>query len=1638
MLANTLAPLAAVVPSHVYAEGTGASEEEIVVENKEESASGEEADTEETADGQDLTVEEDKNEDEKTKEDDVEASDTGENKEEENGNEIESENPDEDEDVVDPEAPDIIKGGGVSDYRSVADIEDNETVEVGEIPMPVKVATTESSGTEPATVPSGTEPITTIEISETEPSPVVDPEVSVIEEPVGTLEVKKYETLAEDMEVEDSTEEYWNVDGEVAKTINKVKLGVKYIFPLDKEVSVTFTKLPELEEDRDYLKIERVKVDQLNLPADFVTNAEYAFDITIVDENGDPCEEGRMENKKDFEYDLTLPKPEGKEVEIVYIEKDLEEVLKEAKEGELKTEEIKEISEGKIEQEMDEEKVEVKGLDHFTLFVVSEVNRATYWDWASRTKQWTIEYERNGFAQYKENPTGNVLQKGREIGLGSDYILMRRPGTGRAYLGYDGFDSTLLNPNGPTLSETLIKEISWQSYPAKSPNDHYLNIYLFKPKFLGFDYATIVYVPSVGTANEWNTYSTDSPGLLYVKKDGTNYYYNSMSALINDYGNWKIRPDESTKSGITIVSGSSDSGPEIENYIDNVKIYYTNGEVDTYTFENSTDNTSPIPSFSTTISSPTNQTSIPVNLTFNEDVYGLEKNDFVLTNATIPGSITKVSQSQYQININPVNSGEVIISIPQGAVFDATGNPNTFASFTIEYAPDTVAPTSNISIQADLNETPDLTHNNGWHGEGWYYNFDKILLSISNPESGDFIQYQIMDGDSSAPGQTWISAGNQIDLAQTINGKVDGIYTIFWYAKDSAGNTETTKREVVKIDRTSPTYTIDFDSINGLKNNNVTYIKDNEIQIKVNVGDALSGYTRARYDLHTANENWNCTYQSTNEDNLVPAKNSDTRTLTVSGLSDGRYCLKIWVYDDVQNKASVDTNGKQWVHFIIDNTPPVVSNINITKDNKPVTYVKAGDTITITADVTDDNGVSAVSADFSRNENYSSIPTPAYITMTKTSGNTYQAQYTVPSSWTDGTMYIKVAARDLTGGNWVRSTEYKTVIVDNTPPSAPTIISPSEGSYFNSTPILNDWSDVTTDTSGIAYYRIEYVYDDGHNFFEGPYRTTTDSQRYHIPADNEQGGVKFRVQAFDNAGNEGAWSGYVHYYFDKTPPSAPKLTGNPVQYVKWGNVTRTWLPSESTDVDYYMYKNITNGWTSGPYDAGQNEYSITHNTGNYDRIFEWKVSAVDYAGNETWSENTYKVVVDNTPPISIITIPANDGNNSVVYNSTWSGTIAGTASDNISGVFSVKLSIKRESDGKYWNGGAWVGGAENSVRVSATVTNNSWSYSLTSPLEDTYTIISHSIDQAGNVEDSYQLTIVYDKTIPEITLTTDPTDPDGSNDWFKTKPTITLTATDSFDIDRVEYQWGSDTGSWTTYTSPFKPDSEGKLVLYYRSIDKAGNESVGVKNIKVDTDKPSSVSNVEATYNENENSITLDWDVEDSDIKEVRVYKGKSSDFDTDSLNRISKQSADDENYTDKGDLDISISRGNTYYYKLVAIDSAGNRSNTKKVSIEIPEEGGAPVVAVEEGVVEGAGAGEEEEGQVAGEETGPEGEGVVKGTEGEEGSVLGEETAKASGGQSIFKSFWFWLILVVLGALIIWLINKKSENGTKTKKKYM
>ena len=90
---------------------------------------------------------------------------------------------------------------------------------------------------------------------------------------------------------------------------------------------------------------------------------------------------------------------------------------------------------------------------------------------------------------------------------------------------------------------------------------------------------------------------------------------------------------------------------------------------------------------------------------------------------------------------------------------------------------------------------------------------------------------------------------------------------------------------------------------------------------------------------------------------------------------------------------------------------------------------------------------------------------------------------------------------------------------------------------------------------------------------------------------------------------------------------------------------------------------------------------------------------IHYAANAV----TLSFAGDTTPPVSTISFPVN-GN---VYNAaSWTSgaPIAGTASDDISGVQKVEVSIQQVSTGKYWNGSGFTSATEFFLTASGTTT----------------------------------------------------------------------------------------------------------------------------------------------------------------------------------------------------------------------------------------------------------------------------------------------------------------------------------------------
>jgi ABC-type transport system substrate-binding protein len=74
----------------------------------------------------------------------------------------------------------------------------------------------------------------------------------------------------------------------------------------------------------------------------------------------------------------------------------------------------------------------------------------------------------------------------------------------------------------------------------------------------------------------------------------------------------------------------------------------------------------------------------------------------------------------------------------------------------------------------------------------------------------------------------------------------------------------------------------------------------------------------------------------------------------------------------------------------------------------------------------------------------------------------------------------------------------------------------------------------------------------------------------------------------------------------------------------------------------------------------------------------------------------------------------------------------------------------------------------------------------------------------------------------------------GENDWFTSDVTVTLSATDDYQVEKTEYSF--DNATWIPYATPFNVSEEGHLVIYYKSTDATGNKET-IKTITGKIDK---------------------------------------------------------------------------------------------------------------------------------------------------------------------------------------------------------
>ncbi|MBX6341810.1 MAG: PxKF domain-containing protein [Thermomicrobiaceae bacterium] len=110
-----------------------------------------------------------------------------------------------------------------------------------------------------------------------------------------------------------------------------------------------------------------------------------------------------------------------------------------------------------------------------------------------------------------------------------------------------------------------------------------------------------------------------------------------------------------------------------------------------------------------------------------------------------------------------------------------------------------------------------------------------------------------------------------------------------------------------------------------------------------------------------------------------------------------------------------------------------------------------------------------------------------------------------------------------------------------------------------------------------------------------------------------------------------------------------------------------------------------------------------------------------------------------------------------------------------------------------------------------------------------------SVDKADNVETARTVTVKVDKTAPTTAASVPP--PDGANGWYKTRPAVTLSASDALSGVATTY-YSLDGGAAQAYAQPVVV-GDGIHTLAYWSVDAAGNvETSHSLTLQVDTQGP--------------------------------------------------------------------------------------------------------------------------------------------------------------------------------------------------------
>ncbi|RLA77156.1 MAG: hypothetical protein DRG33_07235, partial [Deltaproteobacteria bacterium] len=500
---------------------------------------------------------------------------------------------------------------------------------------------------------------------------------------------------------------------------------------------------------------------------------------------------------------------------------------------------------------------------------------------------------------------------------------------------------------------------------------------------------------------------------------------------------------------------------------------------------------------------------------------------------------------------------------------------------------------------------------------------------------------------------------------------------------------------------------------------------------------------------------------------------------------DGPHDLKAVVTDTAGHATNTSI-----VHIIVDNTPPVISS--------PVTIyptgqqtVREGQTVAVSAEVTDDN-IDSVVADFTQLGGGDAIP------MSCSSGSTYVGEYTLVGTSGEYTATVTITATDKAGNTATATTK---VIVDNISPTAE-ITSPPDGR------VVRGEINVTTEADDSHLELVEfYVGTDLVSTSTSPNPTFILNTSMYT-----NGEWILTIKVYDDAGNINVSDGVAIIIDNQAPDNAIIVRPDDGDYIS-GTVTIEVSAGDAinvSNVTFYYDDTLLGVDYAAPWTMDWDTTTVP------DGAHVIKATVFDTAGNSI-NATPITVYVDNTPPtISLWTDketgPTHPISGSLLLNAT---------ADDTNGIEKVVFQIKPVRQNRIHLATITTGDDSNYIYVLDT----------TEFTDGNYTVYATAYDHVGNYEDDW-VKITIDNTPPSVTITNP-----SPGSVVDGTVNITFNVNDLHDIvernviiDGAEYSTSYNYYLWNSTTT-----YDGAHYIMVKAVDKAGNVGYSMP-IMVSTD----------------------------------------------------------------------------------------------------------------------------------------------------------------------------------------------------------